>query len=328
MGNTRGGRVGRSNEPELQLDKLGGKRMKGTLLLLLGLFALSLPLQAGIDSAWTQETRSLYDLVDADLQAQLEARIFGDPQWARLARSQKLSVGVVDLNGAEPRFARINGNRMMYAASLPKIAILLAAYVALEDGTLADTPAIRKDMADMIRVSSNHAATRMIDRIGMQRIDDILMDPKYGLYDKTRGGGLWVGKRYAKEGTRMGDPMHGISHGATVTQVCRFYYELAAGELVAPRWTDAMLADLADPGLDHKFVHPLKRLAPDAQLYRKSGSWRTWHSDSVMVQGSVWRNYILVAMVDSADGERILRSLVPAVETVIQQGPVYIASRS
>ncbi len=295
---------------------------------MLGMFALSLPLQAGVNSTWEPEWRPLYDLVDADLQAQLESRIFADPAWARLARSQKLSVGVVDLNGAEPRFARINGNTMMYAASLPKIAILLAAYVALEDGTLSDTPEVRKDMADMIRVSSNSAATRMIDRIGMRRIDDILMDPKYALYDRSRGGGLWVGKRYASEGKRMGDPMHGISHGATVTQVCRFYYQLASGVLVGPRWTDPMMADLADPGLDHKFVHPLKRLAPDAQLYRKSGSWRNWHSDSVMVQGTVWRNYILVAMVESADGERILRSLVPAVETVIQQGPVYVAMRS
>lgn len=302
--------------------------MKGTMLLLLGLATLSLPLQAGIGSTWEPEWRPLYDLVDTDLQAQLERRVYGDPLLAKLAHRKKLSIGVVDLNGAAPRFARINGNEMMYAASLPKIAILLAAYVSLDEGSLADTPEVRKDMRDMIRVSSNTAATRMIDRIGMMRIDEILMDPRYGLYDKSRGGGLWVGKRYASSGARIGDPMHGISHGATVTQVCRFYYKLAAGELVGPQWTEAMLGDLSQPGIDHKFVHPLKRLAPDAEIYRKSGTWRNWHADSVLVQGTVWRNYILVALVESPDGERILRGLVPAVETVIQQGPMYIAQRS
>jgi len=302
--------------------------MKWTLLLLVGLLCASVPLRAGTHSTWQPEWRPLYDLVDPALQAQLQARVDADPHWARLSKQRRLSIGVVDLNGTVPRFARINGDTMMYAASLPKIAILLAAYVALEDGTLSNTADVRRDMADMIRVSSNAAATRMIDRIGMKRIDDILMDRRYGLYDVSRGGGLWVGKRYASDGIRLGDPMHGISHGATVTQVCRFYYLLASGELVAPRWTEAMLADLSEPGIDHKFVAPLKRLDPEADLYRKSGTWKNWHADSVMVNGSVWRNYILVALVESPDGEKILRDLVPAVEAVIQQSSLLVAHRS
>jgi beta-lactamase class A len=175
-------------------------------------------------------------------------------------------------------------------------------------------------MTDMIRYSSNDAATRMIDRIGMRRIDEILMDPRFGLYDKSRGGGLWVGKRFAKDGPRVPDPMHGISHGATVTQVCRFYYLLANNRLVAPEWTDQMLADMSDPGLRHKFVYALMTRAPDATIYRKSGTWRTWHSDSVWVKGGSWRNYILVAMVESPDGEPIIRNLLPAVEAVLQKG--------
>jgi beta-lactamase class A len=301
--------------------------MKWILVLLLGLLCASVPSRAGVDSTWEPEWRPLYDLVDPALQARLESRIAADPHWARLAAQERLSIGVVDLNGTVPRFARVNGNTMMYAASLPKIAILLAAYVALEDGSLPNRPEVRQDMRDMIRVSSNAAATRMIDRIGMQRIDDILMDPKYALYDMSRGGGLWVGKRYAGDGQRLGDPMHGISHGATVTQVCRYYYLLATGELVAPRWTEAMLADLSEPGIDHKFVHPLKRLDPEAELYRKSGTWKNWHADSVMVQGSVWRNYILVALIESPDGEKILRDLVPAVESVIQQSSTLVAQR-
>lgn len=269
------------------------------------------------DDGW----QPLYDLVDPGLQRGLESVMVRNPTWNRLAKSGRFAVGLVDLAGLEPRFARINGNVMMYAASMPKIAILLAAYVSLEDGTLADTPAIRQDIADMIRVSSNEAATRMIDRIGMARIDQILMDPKFELYDESRGGGLWVGKRYAKAGPRLPDPMHGISHGATVTQVCRFYYLLANDRLVSASRTAEMLADLSDPHLHHKFVHALDERAPDATVYRKSGTWKTWHADSVWVKGARWRNYILVAMVESADGEKIIRNLLPAVESLLMARP-------
>jgi beta-lactamase class A len=80
-----------------------------------------------------------------------------------------------------------------------------------------------------------------------------------------------------------------------------------------------MLHDLSEPGLYHKFVYALRARAPDATIYRKSGTWRTWHSDSVMVKGKHWRNYILAAMVESADGERIIRNLLPAVEDILKR---------
>ena len=96
------------------------------------------------------------------------------PNGHGLIRGKKMAIGLVDLSGAEPRFARVNGNQMMYAASLPKIAILLGAYVSFEDGSLAETEAVHADLADMIRVSSNAAATRLIDKIGMKKIQAIL----------------------------------------------------------------------------------------------------------------------------------------------------------
>jgi beta-lactamase class A len=270
---------------------------------------------AGMRTDWLP----LYDLVDPKLQDELERIFDRNPGWKRLAASGRMAVGLVDMAGAQPRFARVNGNLMMYAASLPKIAILLAAYVQLEEEKLPDTPNVRKDMTDMIRYSSNEAATRMIDRIGMERIDEILMDPRFGLYDESRGGGLWIGKRFAKQGQRIGDPLHNISHGATVTQICRFYYLLATGQLVGPGRTQQMLYDLSDPGLYHKFVYAVRNRAPDATLYRKSGTWQNWHADSIWVKGKNWRNYILAAMVESSDGERIIRSVLPAVEDVLKR---------
>ncbi len=269
------------------------------------------PLDEG--EAW----RPVYELVDAELQAALEARINANNEWRSLANRKRLAIAVIDLNGGTPRFARINGNQMMYSASLPKIAILLAAYKAIEEGSLVETSEVRRDLGAMIRKSDNRAATRLIDLVGLDQIEAVLTDPRYELYDESRGGGLWVGKRYAKQGRRRGDPMHGISHGATATQVARFYYMLAKGRLISPERSEQMLADLVDPALNHKFVSAIKQVEPRARLYRKSGTWRNYHSDSILVRGPVWRNYVLVAMTESENGSKVISDLVHAVESVL-----------
>ena len=266
------------------------------------------------EEAW----HSLYESGDAELQRALERSLNANAQWMSLIKKKKMAVGVVDLSDIEePRFARVNGSVMMYAASLPKIAILLAAYASFEDGSLEETEEIHADLVEMIRTSNNAAATRVIDLVGFDKIEEVLTDPRYDLYDPDRGGGLWVGKRYAKTGKRVGDPIANISHGATATQVCRFYYMLATGRIISPERSRQMLEDLSDPGLHHKFVSVIETRAPRARLFRKSGSWKQWHSDSILVWGDVWRRYILVAMVESEKGETIMRQLVPVVEDLL-----------
>lgn len=298
-------------------------------------FALVLFLPALAVHAWDHikvprdsyaQWQPLYEAVDPDLQSALEARIAADPEWSGLAKNKKLAVAVVDLSVGAPRFARINGDQMMYSASLPKIAILLAAYAAFEDGSLAETEEIKKDLGAMIRRSDNRAATRMIDRVGLEKIASVLTDPRYQLYDESHGGGLWVGKRYASGGVRKGDPMNGISHGATATQVARFYYMLSNGRIISPLRSEQMLADLVDPALSHKFVGALRKRAPKARLYRKSGTWRSWHSDSILVRGPDWRNYILVALVESERGGKIIGDMVTVVESALAGKPVKVAS--
>ena len=178
-------------------------------------------------------------------------------------------------------------------------------------------------MSQMIRVSSNVAATAIIDRLGYQYIASTLTDPNVRLFDPMQGGGLWVGKRYGQSSERYPDPIKGISHAATANQVCRFYYLLATGKLINARRSAQMLDVLVDPGLHHKFVNSLERRAPDARLYRKSGTWGAYHADSVLVWGPTWRHYILVGLVEDENGERILRNLVPAVEDVLHPASTF-----
>ncbi|WP_420460766.1 serine hydrolase [Neolewinella sp.] len=251
----------------------------------------------------------LRDHQDKDLEAQLKAAILANPTWAQLYRSKRLSVGLVDMADARsPRFATLNGKHMMYAASLPKIAVLAAAHDAIERGELQETATIKQDMRLMIAKSNNAATTRMIDRVGFEHIERTMRDPRHQLYDTANGGGLWVGKRYAAGGRRYPDPMKGISHAATTEQICRYFYLLANGQLVSQKSSLKMMSYLVDPELHHKFVNTLDRVAPRAKVYRKSGSWSVYHADCAMVQGPN-RNYIMTALVEDPDGEQIIRDL-------------------
>ncbi len=260
----------------------------------------------------------LYQNRDGSLQAQISKEINTVTLWKNLVKRKKMAIGIVDLNGASPRFASINGDTMIYAASLPKIAILLAAVYSFEEGTLEESPENLALLKDMIAVSSNSAASRMIDLIGMEKINAILQMPEFLLYDKQNGGGLWVGKPYAKNTNRIGDPLKNISHAANANQVCRLYYMLHTGKVISPQRSEQMLEILKDPLIDHKFVKALHQFAPEALMFRKSGTWKHWHADSVMVRGKVWRNYILVAFVEHKNGEAILQKILPTIENIIR----------
>lgn len=265
--------------------------------------------------------KPLSNHLDLELQFELEKIISNNTYWKNLVARKKMSFGVVDLtNPSSPRFASINGDEMMYAASLPKIAVLLATEDALENNEINESKQIHSDMRLMISKSNNQATTRLIDLVGYDKIESVLTDPEYNLYDVDNGGGLWVGKRYAASGPTNREPLKNLSHAASVDQVCRFYYLLAHGKLISKERSKHMLDMMENPALHHKFVNTLQKIAPNAQLFRKSGSWKNWHSDSVLVWDEE-RKYILVALVENENGEQIIRNLVKPVEKVLNINP-------
>jgi beta-lactamase class A len=268
---------------------------------------------------FNREIQPIAEIEDAKLKEILRKEINKNPKWKRLVRGKQMSVGIVDLSNPDKfRYAGLNDNFMMYAASLPKIAILLAAMDAIDKGELKDSKEVRKDLRLMISKSNNRASTRMIDRLGYKKIEEVLRAPKHKLYDEEVGGGLWVGKRYAAAGKRSPDPMKGLSHAATTRQVCSFYYQLALGNLVSTERSKEMLAIMKNPDLHHKLVNTLDKIAPQADVYRKSGSWRNFHSDSALVWGPD-RRYIIVVLVDYDYGEQTIRDIVRPIEKVLKK---------
>jgi len=266
-----------------------------------------------------EDKAPLWSFRDAALQRRVEQEIRELGLMGAVKRKQ-LAVALVDLSDrGRPRAASMNGDEMMYAASLPKIAILLAAFEKIAEGNMELDDETEDLLERMIRESSNTAATAMMRRVGKEYIARVLLNPRYRLYDPQHNGGLWVGKDYASAGLWRRDPLHNLSHGATAMQVARFYYLLETGNLVTPEHSRKMKEILGSSRLRHKFVRALQRLDPRARLFRKSGSWRTYHSDSAIVQRNGSR-YIAVALSNSPQGGRWLGEVILALDEAIFDG--------
>jgi beta-lactamase class A len=233
------------------------------------------------------------------------------------ARRRHLAVALVDVTDPKkPRVAAVNGDTMMYAASLPKIAVLLGAFEKIAQGKMEYTPEVKQLMEQMIQRSNNRSTTEMMHRTGKKYIARVLLSPRYRLYDPRHNGGLWVGKDYAKSGLWKRDPLHNLSHGATAIQVARFYYLLYTDNLVTPDWCKEMRDVMSGAHIDHKFVKALRHISPRMTLYRKSGSWRTYHSDSALVSRN-GKTYIAVALSNSPEGGQWMGKIITKFDEIV-----------
>lgn len=289
-------------------------KMKSIVGLLLTLVLCTSSLSA------QQSPPSLDSCQSPRLQQGLESCV-QDLKLQNAVSSKNLSIALVDItNPLEPKMASVNGDQMMYAASLPKIAILLGAFERIAQGDMDLDQATHKQLTRMIRNSSNTAATQMLNRVGKPYLAELLQSPRYKLYDPDRNGGLWVGKDYGKASAWKRDPLYNLSHGATAFQVARFYYMLETGRLVSPETSREMKKILGNPAISHKFVKGLKQANPDARIYRKSGSWRQYHADSAIIEHDN-RRYIAVALAKSNQGGEWLKRLIVHLDSLILQSP-------
>jgi beta-lactamase class A len=269
-----------------------------------------------VPAAGAQPQPALPESCDPRLQKGLE-ECLASLRLNDAVRSQNLSVVLVDITDPDcARLAYANPNHMMYAASLPKIAILLGAFERINRGEMVLDDETLDKLQRMIRRSSNEAATEMLNRVGPDFILEILQSHRYRLYDPDTHGGLWIGKEYSKASAWRRDPLHNLSHGATALQVARFYYLLETGQLVSPEHSRTMKAILGDPEIPHKFVKGLKAEHPDSKLYRKSGTWQDFHSDSALIEREGHR-YIAVALSQSPEGGRWLSELIVALDNLV-----------
>ena len=276
--------------------------------------------RVGVTGGARRSTR----LVDATLQKKLEEVVAGLGLGPEEVKARRLALALVDLSSPEkPHLAMLNGDTMMYAASLPKLAILLGAFVEAERGRLPLDERHLQAITGMVRYSSNSDASQVLDWVGERRLIEILLSPRYAFYDPNGKGGLWVGKSYGPSPAFLRDPVAQLSHGATAFQVARFYCLLDAGALVGPALTQQMKEVLSQPGIQHKFVKGLES-RPGATLFRKSGTWKEFHSDSALVESGSHK-FVMVGIARDRRGQDWLERLAAPLHDVVVGSPIVTA---
>ena len=237
----------------------------------------------------------------------------------RYLDKKQLGVALVDLSVQGRAFyAGINDNDMMYAASLPKIAILVSVIKAVNEGKLEWTHEYEERLSNMIRASSNTDASWGAEMAGLEGIEETMRDPDYCFYD-NKSGGLWVGRQYGPRGGTNRDPLQNLSHAATARQTARFYTMLDEGLLVSKHWSFRMLGLMSPPAHHHKFVGGLEGTPGVTFLARKSGSWRHWHSDSALIQHH-GRRYVAVGISETPKGEKLMQQLIKVLDDIVMDG--------
>ncbi|HEX7828491.1 MAG TPA: carboxypeptidase regulatory-like domain-containing protein [Thermoanaerobaculia bacterium] len=258
--------------------------------------------------------------VDAKLQSQLET-LDAELRAKYNMTGEQTAAGVLDLK--QLRLAMVNPDRIEYAASVPKVGILLAYFAKHPEAATNLDPVVRHELGMMAKQSSNEMAAKYSRELGLREIQEVLNG--YGFYDATHGGGIWVGKHYGPNSERIGDPVADHSHAATVRQLVRYYLMLEQGKLVSPAASKTMREIFESPDLphdDHKFVKGLA--GRDVQIIRKWGSWQDYLHDSAIVTAPN-RHYVIVALTHHPQGDDYLADLATAVDNWMGGTPSTIA---
>ena len=282
--------------------------------------ALAMCVVVGLSGCGSLETSRMEDYrvdygtrTDPVLQAKVEeidARLRGRYGMT----TEQSAVGVMDLRTG--RLAMIHPDRGEYAASVPKIGILLAYFELNPESRENLDPQVRRELGLMIKASSNEMATKYSRAMGLKEIQRVL--DAYQFYDR-RHGGLWMGKHYGPSEERIGDPINDHSHAATVRQLIRFYLLLEQGKLVSPLASKLMREIFASPDIPHDDNKFVKGFAGrEVQLLRKWGSCKDWRHDSAIITGP-GRQYILVALTHHPKGDDYLVDLARAVDDVMRR---------
>ena len=250
--------------------------------------------------------------VDSALQSKIE-QIDKDLRLKYGMTTNLPAVGVLDLTSL--RLAMIRPDVEDYAASVPKVGILLAYFAKHPEAASHLDPTVRHELGLMAKLSNNEMAAKYSRQLGLTNIQSVLNH--YGLYDTNHGGGIWVGRHYGKSDERIGSPMGDNSHAATVRQLLRYFLWLEQGRLVSPEASKTMREIFESPDLPHddiKFVKGLE--GRDVHIIRKWGTYQNWFHDVAVVEGG-GRHYIIAGMTHHPKGDDYLADLAREVDNVL-----------
>jgi len=246
---------------------------------------------------------------------------------------------VVDLRDpARPRHAAHRGDARFYPASVIKLFFAAYAQQLMEDGTLADTPELRRGLHDMLVHSHNEATSYVVDALTGTTSGPELPPADLAAWHERRGAitRYFAARGYANThalrktwgegpyGREMQDmAAHPPARNFLSTDdTARLLQAIAEGRCVTPARSAELLALLARPlapaaapaGADEAEGHDFTgaALAPGMKLWSKAG-WVSWaRHDAALVALPDGGRLIIVTFTEGREHAGN-RAIIPAI---------------
>ncbi|SRR5579884_148533 len=231
----------------------------------------------------------------AGLQDQIEALLARQPA--------AVEVGLVGLNLATNERVAVSPDAVLPSASVLKLGIMVTLYQEASDGHLTWTDAVRQDLSRMISVSDNDAANRLMDLVGVDRVNAVLED--YGLRHTQLRNHFSSTRSPAQPGGNL----------TTAADMARLLQLLATDRLVDSRASAEMRALLSTT---EDFSKLARALPPDVRIEHKSGWYPGVANDVGIIHGHRG-TYVLAVMTSGSTSDEAGNQLIADLSRLVYQ---------
>ena len=256
--------------------------------------AVVAPAASATTAAAASTTTSDASTTDATLQAQLDAFVAQQPKDMKIA--------VVAYNLTTQEDVWVNGDDVFPAASLLKLGIMTAVFEDASAGKLKLTDSVQNDLSQMLTVSDNDAANRLMDQIGIDRVNKVLSI--YGLTDTKLSN-------HFSASSNSGEPVE----NETTASDMEFLVELMATDQLVDKPSSAQMRELLGQTEDDSKL--LRPIPSNVNVDHKSGWYPGVAHDVGVVYAprSTYAIAVLTSGAESDDAGDLLIGTSPASST-------------
>jgi dipeptidyl aminopeptidase/acylaminoacyl peptidase len=252
--------------------------------------------------------------------------------------NDSLAVSLIDLSQAQQlKRGDFRGNELFYPASVVKLFFLAAACMALEDGTIAETPELLSALKNMIVDSSNEATSYVVDVLTDTNSGAELPDEKMALWMQKRRQlnkrflqlgykdinicqKTWDDEPYGRDKVFLEADQNNRNY-LSANHVSALMEVIVLGKLVGPQRTKFMMELLkrdytcaSDDPDDQSTGFCAKTLSAGARLWSKAGWTSQVRHDAAYIELADGTRLIMVIFTRGySDDYELIAELVSAV---------------
>jgi len=260
----------------------------------------------------------------------------------RKLQKSEIAITVIDLRDPNhTRAGSFRGDERFYPASVVKLFYLVASEQWLEDGKLAPSESLTKDLRDMIVVSSNQATARILDAVTDTQSGPELAPDEFktwsekrnainryfaskGYYNINANQKTWAEQKPSpRDNQFLGEKLTN-RNALTTNATARLLSEIVLGKAVTPDRSAQMMKLLernnraATKNADDQATgFSAKALATEDKLWSKAGWTSTARHDAAYIETADGLKVVIVTFTFNHANER---QIIPTVvSTVLEQ---------